>query len=73
MLFIWYINELTLFLVNRPREPNDDAKYSTKDWRRKVFNDDAKYSAKDLKDGYTGNRFLVLDVYLSEKRPSLKM
>ena len=34
------------------------------------YNDNAKYSTKDLKAGYTGNDFLVLDVYLNKKGPS---
>ena len=31
------------------------------------YNCKAKYEAKNLKNGYTGNKFSLLDVYLNEK------
>ena len=37
------------------------------------YNSDAKYSAKDLKGGYNSNNFSLLDVYLDEKGPSVKI
>ena len=37
------------------------------------FNASAKYSTKDLKDVYNSNRFPLLDVYLDEKRTSVKI
>ena len=36
-------------------------------------NSNAKYSTKDLKGGYDSNNFLLLDVYLDEKGPSVKI
>ena len=33
----------------------------------------AKYSTKDLKSGYNSNNFSLLDVYLDEKRTSVKI
>ena len=37
------------------------------------YNANAKYSTKDLKGGYNSNNFSLLDVYLVEKGPSVKM
>ena len=36
-------------------------------------NANAKYSAKDLKGGHSSNNFSLLDVYLDEKGPSVKI
>ena len=37
------------------------------------YNSNAKYSTKDLKGGHNTNDFLLLDIYLNEKRPSVKI
>ena len=37
------------------------------------YNSNAKYSTKDLKGGYNSNNFSLLDVYLDEKGPSVKI
>ena len=37
------------------------------------YNANAKYSAQDLKGGYNSNNFSLLDVYLDEKGPSVKI
>ena len=37
------------------------------------YNANVKYSTKDLKGGYNSNNFSLLDVYLVEKGPSVKM
>ena len=37
------------------------------------YNDNAKYSTKDLISGYIDNNFSLLDVYLNEKGPSVKI
>ena len=36
-------------------------------------NANAKYLTKDLKVGYNSNNFSLIDVYLVEKGPSLKL
>ena len=36
-------------------------------------NANAKYSTKDLKGDYNSNNFSLLDVYLDEKGPSVKI
>ena len=37
------------------------------------YNVNTKYSTKDLKGGYSSNNFSLLDVYLDEKRTSVKI
>ena len=37
------------------------------------YNANAKYLSKDLKGGYNSNNFSLLDVYLDEKEPSVKI
>ena len=37
------------------------------------YNVNAKYSTKDLKGGYNSNNFSLLNVYLDEKGPSVKI
>ena len=37
------------------------------------YNANAKYSTKDVKGGYNSNNFSLLDVYLDEKRTSVKV
>ena len=37
------------------------------------YNANAKYSTKDLKGGYNSNKFSLLDVYLDEKKTSVKI
>ena len=37
------------------------------------YNANAKYSTKDLKGGYDSNNFSLLDVYLDEKGPLVKI
>ena len=37
------------------------------------YNRNAKYSTKDLKGGYNSNNFSLLDVYLDEKKTSVKI
>ena len=37
------------------------------------YNANAKYSTKDPRGGYKSNNFLLLDVYLDEKGPSVKI
>ena len=37
------------------------------------YNGNAKYSTKDLKDVYSGDNFFVLDAYLNEKGPPVKI
>ena len=37
------------------------------------YNANEKYSTKDLKGGYNSNKFLLLDIYLDEKEPSVKI
>ena len=37
------------------------------------YNRNGKYSSKGLKGGYIGDNFLVLDAYLNEKWPSVKI
>ena len=37
------------------------------------YNSYGKYSTKDLKSGHNTNNFSLLDVYLSEKGPSVKL
>ena len=37
------------------------------------YNANAKYSTKDLKGGYNSNSFSLLDIYLDEKVPSVKI
>ena len=37
------------------------------------YNANSKYSIKDFKGGYISNNFSLLDVYLDEKRPSVKI
>ena len=37
------------------------------------YNVNAKYSTKDLKGGYNSNNFSLLDVYLDEKKTSVKI
>ena len=37
------------------------------------YNTNAKYFTKDLKGGYNSNKFSLLDVYLDEKRTSVKI
>ena len=37
------------------------------------YNANAKYSTKDLKGGCYSNNFSMLDVYLDEKGPSVKI
>ena len=36
-------------------------------------NANAKYSTKDLKGGYNSNNFSLLNIYLDEKAPSVKI
>ena len=36
------------------------------------YNANAKYSTKDLKSGHNNINFSLLNIYLHEKRPSLK-
>ena len=36
------------------------------------YNANAKYSVKDLRGGHGSNNFLLLDVFLNEKGPSVK-
>ena len=36
------------------------------------YNANAKYSTKDLKGRYKNINFSLLDIYLDEKRPSIK-
>ena len=36
------------------------------------YNANSKYSTKDFKGGYSSNNFSLLDVYLDEKRASVK-
>ena len=36
-------------------------------------NANVKYSTKDLKEGYNSNNFSLLDLYLDEKGPSVKI
>ena len=36
-------------------------------------NANAKYSVKDLRGGHNSNNFSLLDVYLDEKEPSVKI
>ena len=38
-----------------------------------MYNANAKYSIKDLKGVYNSNNFSLLDVYLDEKGPSVKI
>ena len=37
------------------------------------YNASAKYSTKDLKGGYNSNNFSLLNIYLDEKGPSVKI
>ena len=37
------------------------------------YNANAKYLAKDLKGGHNSINFLLLDIYLNEKGPSVKI
>ena len=37
------------------------------------YNANEKYSTKDLKGRYNSNNFALLDVYLDEKGPSVKI
>ena len=37
------------------------------------YNANAKYSTKNLKGGYNSNNFSLLDVYLDEKKTSVKI
>ena len=37
------------------------------------YNANAKYSTKNLKGGYNSNNFSLLDAYLDEKEPSVKI
>ena len=37
------------------------------------YNANAKYSTKDLKGGYNNNNFSLLNVYLDEKGPLVKL
>ena len=37
------------------------------------YNANAKYLTKDLKGGYNSINFSLLDVYLDEKEPSMKI
>ena len=37
------------------------------------YNVNARYSTKDLKGGYNSINFSLLDIYLDEKRPSVKI
>ena len=37
------------------------------------YNANARYSAKDLRGGYNSNNFSLLDVYLGEKGPFVKI
>ena len=37
------------------------------------YNANAKYLTKDLEGGYNSNNFSLLDAYLDEKGPSVKM
>ena len=37
------------------------------------YNTNAKYSAKDLKGGYNNINFSLLDIYLDETGPSVKI
>ena len=37
------------------------------------YNANAKYLTKDLKGAYNSSNFLLLDVYLDEKGPSVKI
>ena len=37
------------------------------------YNSNAKCSTKDLKGGYNSNNFSLLDVYLDEKKTSVKI
>ena len=37
------------------------------------YNANAKYSTKDLKGGYNTKNFSLLDVYLDEKEPLVKI
>ena len=37
------------------------------------YNVSAKYSTKDLRGGHNSNNFLLLDTYLDEKGPSVKV
>ena len=37
------------------------------------YNANAKYSVKDLRGGHDSNNFLLLDVFLNEKGPSVKI
>ena len=37
------------------------------------YNANAKYSTNNLKGGYNSNNFSLLDIYLDEKGPSVKI
>ena len=37
------------------------------------YNRSAKYSTNDLKGGYSSNSFSLLDVYVDEKGPTVKI
>ena len=37
------------------------------------YNRNAKYSTKDLKGGHNSTNFSLLDIYLDEKGPSVKI
>ena len=37
------------------------------------YSSNARYSTKDLKGGYTADNFLVLNEYLNEKGPHVKI
>ena len=37
------------------------------------YNANAKYSTKDLRSGHNSNNFSLLDLYLDEKGPSVKI
>ena len=54
-------NSILSFYLNKIYEPDIQ------------YNGNVKYSFKNLKDGYTGNNFLELDVYLNEKKSSAKI
>ena len=38
-----------------------------------IYNANARYLTKDLQGGYNSNNFSLLDVYLNEKGPSVKI
>ena len=62
MFFVRYISQYLhfIYLIN---DMNTTFSYNT----------NAKYSTKDLKGGHSNINFSLLDVYLDEKRPFVKI